>query len=72
MVQSVQAGRDGKTRKVKVKYRNHNENFNRETYRSARSLIVIRHMDESNVMEELGEVARFIDNKMRLTSNSKM
>ena len=55
----------GKVRKVRVRYRNANETTDRTTYRSARSLVVIRRVDESNVMEELGEISRFIENDRR-------
>ena len=68
MVQSVEMGRDGKIRKVKVKYRNHSENVDRVTYRSARSLVIIHSVDEINIMQQLGEIAQKADAIKRLNS----
>ena len=57
MVTSVSAGQDGVIRKVNVKYRNQNENVDRETCRSTRQLVMIHLVDELSLMQELGEVA---------------
>ena len=65
IVQSVETGRDGRIRKVKVRYRNHSERIDRETYRSARSLVIIHSVDELNIMQELGEIARKVENERR-------
>ena len=65
MVESIEVGRDGKIRRAKLKYRNHNESVSRETYRAVRSLVIIHHVDELNMMEELGEIERYIENKRR-------
>ena len=61
MIESVQQGRDGRVRKVEVRYRNHNEGVDRTTFRSARSLIVIHPVDEIDVMQELGQIAIEVD-----------
>ena len=61
MIDSVECGRDGKIRKVRVRYRNHNENVDRITFRSVRSLVVIQSVDEINIMQELGEIAVEVD-----------
>ena len=63
MVEDVDVGRDGKIRQVKVRYRNHNETVDRFTDRAVRSLVVIRRADEMNVMEEMGEIARYVENQ---------
>jgi hypothetical protein len=57
MVETVRPGRDGRIRKVDVRYRNHGEGVNRTTSRSARTLIVIHPVDEVDVMQELGQIA---------------
>ena len=61
IVSAVEYGRDGKIRKVHVRYRNHNENVDRITFRSARTLVVIHSVDEVNIMQELGEIAIKVD-----------
>ena len=61
MVESVNRGRDGRIRKVQVRYRNHSEKVDRFTYRSARSLVVIHPVDEVSIMQELGEIAVKVD-----------
>ena len=65
MVESVEPGRDGKIRKVHVKYRNSSEEMDRLTYRSTRSLIMIHPVDEICVMEELGKIAENVDARLR-------
>ena len=65
IVKSVEIGRDGKIRKVKVRYRNHNENIHCETDRATRSLVIIHSVDELNVMQKLGKIARDVDNEKR-------
>ena len=61
MVESVESGRDGKIRKIRVRYRNHNEKVDRVTNRAARSVVVIHRIEETNIMDELGEVSRLVD-----------
>ena len=61
MVEVVHRGRDGVIRKVDVKYRNSTETFNRTTFRSARSLVVIHPVEEIDVIQELGEIAIEVD-----------
>ena len=61
IIDRVEETRDGKVRKVHVRYRNANEDTDRTTYRAARSLVVIRRADESSIMDELGEVSRYIE-----------
>ena len=40
-----------------IRYRNSSENVDRETSRSARTVVVIHRIDELNIMEELGNAA---------------
>ena len=61
MVESVELGRDGRIRKVRVRYRNSNEKVDRFTYRSTRSLVVIHPVEEVSIMQELGEIAVKVD-----------
>lgn len=53
VVDSVDVGRDGVARKANIRYRNSNENVDRLTYRSVRSLVVIHCIDDINIMKEL-------------------
>ena len=59
MVSAIECGKDGVVRKVCVRYKNSNEESFRETYRSARDLIVIRSVDEIDILEELNEMSKF-------------
>ena len=68
IIDVVESGRDGKVRKVRVRYRNHNEKTDRITFRSARSLVVIHSIDEVNVMQELGEIAIQVDTEKHACS----
>ena len=58
IVDSVDVGRDGKIRKVFVRYRNSSENTDRITFRSTRTLVVIHRASESNLMHELYQAER--------------
>ena len=69
MVKSVNAGKDGLIRKALIKYRNSNENTDRETFRSVRELIVIHSLDELNIVYELGKVATAADIRFRKEQN---
>ena len=66
MIQLVKRGRDGKIRSADVKYRNHNENFNRTTHRAVRQLVVIYQIDELDIIRELGEISMAADIKRKL------
>ena len=61
IIDTVDFGRDHKVRKVTVRYRNNNENISRTTTRSVRGLVVIHRIEETNIMEELGEVSRIVE-----------
>ena len=66
MIQEVEKSKDDIIRKVKVKYRNHHENFDRVTYRPVRQLVMIHPINELNIVQELGEIANFTDYKFKL------
>ena len=61
IIDSIEVGRDGRVRKVHVRYRNASENVDRITFRSARSIVVIHPVDEINVMQQLGQIASEVD-----------
>ena len=65
IIDSVEVGRDNRIRKVTVRYRNNSEKVDRTTYRSARSLIVIHHVDEINILQRLGQIAIEVDEERR-------
>ena len=65
MIEEVEVSRDGLIRKVLVRYRNHSEDTDRTTYRSARSLVVIHPAEEINIIQELGEIALEVDQVLR-------
>jgi hypothetical protein len=53
MIKELFASKDGKIRKARILYKNHNENTQRDTIRAVRELIVIHHVDETDIMEEI-------------------
>ena len=65
-MESVIPGRDGRNRRAIIRYRNQNEKVDRRTNRSARSLVIIHHVDEANVFEELTEAQNFINNNQKV------
>ena len=69
IVLSVDVGRDDRVRMAVVKYRNHNEGVVRTTNRAARSLVIIHHVDEVDVMEELHEASTYIENLQSQQTN---
>ena len=66
IISTINRGTDGNIRKVNVRYRNHNENIDRETSRAVRQLIMIHPIDELNIIQELGEIASFADLQLTL------
>ena len=66
IVESIESGRDKKVRKVTVRYRNHTEDVDRTTKRAARSLVVIRRIHEMNVMDDLSDISRYVENRRKL------
>ncbi|XP_066927799.1 uncharacterized protein [Clytia hemisphaerica] len=68
IISNVEVGDDDKVRCVIVKYRNENEKVSRETRRSVRNLILIRSVDDSDIMKELGDIAKNVDMKFKLNN----
>ena len=56
MVVSPQQSSDDMICKVKVKYRNTNENIDRETFRSVCQLVMIHPVDEIDIIQELNNI----------------
>ena len=56
IVLSVQQSSDNVIRKMKVKYRNANENVDRETFRSVLQLVMIHLVDEIDIIQELKNI----------------
>ena len=56
MITNIEYGKDGIVRSVDVKYWNANGNVNQSTKRFARDIVLIHHVDEINIMEELGMI----------------
>ena len=61
MVHEIVKSGDGLIRKVLIKYRNHNENVDRFTWRSVRQLVIIHPIDELNVLEELNQMVNYVE-----------
>ena len=55
-VVSVQQNSDDVIRKMKVKYRNANENVDRETFRSVRELVMFHPVDEIDIVQEISSI----------------
>lgn len=64
MVKSVEIGDDGKVRRVTLKYQNQNEKVHRETTRSVRNLVLINSIDDSDIMFEISEMAKRVDDSI--------
>ena len=69
MIADVQPSKDNKARVVNVKYRNHTENTDRFTKRTARQIIVIHPIDEMSIIQELGKIAISADAKNKGSRN---
>ena len=69
IIAATEIGRDGKIRKVHVRYRNHNEKVDRITFRSTRASVIIHPVDEINVMQQIGEIANEIDIEKKSSSH---
>ena len=71
MITNIEYGKDGIVRRVDVKYRNENENVNRSTKRSARDIVVIHHVDEIDIIEELVMIATNANSKFQENESNK-
>ena len=61
IIEDIEVGRDLKIRKINVRYRNANQEFDYITFRSARSIVVIHPVDEVSIMQHLGQIALEVD-----------
>jgi len=61
MIVDLENGKDGLPRKAKIQYRNSNEEAFRETFRAVRGLVIINRANESDIMTELGRMAKDVD-----------
>lgn len=68
MIESVDRGKDGVIRQATVKYKNYQEQVFRFTKRSIRSLVLIRPVDEIDIMTELGTMASFADSLLHINT----
>ena len=55
IISKIEIGKDIVCRKVMVRYCNSSESTHRETFRSVRELVLIRSVDEFDLLEELAE-----------------
>ena len=60
-VVELECGEDDVPRKAKIRYRNSSEEKFRDTFRAVRGLIVIHYAGESDIMTELGKMAKCVD-----------
>ena len=67
MVTDVVIDKDGCIRKAKVKFRNHNENTDRETFHAVRSLVVIHSIDDIDIMKDLYTMAQYADREFTMS-----
>jgi len=65
-VTNVEVGRDGNIRRVTLKYQNQNEKVPRETTRLVQNLVLIHSIDDSDIMHEIGEMAKRVDVDLKL------
>ena len=66
MVTELRKSKDDKIRRVIVKYRNHNETFDRFSNRAVREIVVIHPVDELSIMTELANIQTFVNMQMEL------
>ena len=71
MVDSIEIGRDARIRTANVKYHNNTENVCRTTRRAVRELVMVHHVSELNIMEELDEIATLADMKLKLENKKQ-
>ena len=66
LIKELELGKDSLPRKARVRYRNANEDVFRETYRSVRGLVKILNVEDSDLLSELGLIAKNIDLKSKV------
>ena len=72
MIHSLNVGRDNLIREVEVKYRNSSENTDCFTWRATRSLVMIHPVDETPIMQDIGQIAAAVDADRRQHFTSDM
>ena len=65
IISNVEIGADGNVRRVTVRYKNANENVQRETTRFVPNLILIHAVDDCDAMKQSGEMAQRVDIEMK-------
>ena len=70
-LKNIEYGKDSFVRRVDVKYQNANENVNRSTKWSAGDIVIIHHVEETDMMEELGMIATNTYSKLRENESNK-
>ena len=65
MIENVQSSSDGIIRQVIVRYKHHQDNSFRFTKRSIRSLVLIKAIDDVDLMSDLGNMACIADSKIK-------
>ena len=71
MIKNIEYGKDSFVRRVDVKYQNANENVNRSTKWSAGDIVIIHHVEETDMMEELGMIATNTYSKLQENESNK-
>ena len=66
MVTELIKSKDEKIRRVIIKYRNHNEAFDRFSNRAVREIVVIHPVDELSIMTELANIQTFVNMQLEL------
>ena len=66
MIMELEYGKDSIPRKAKIRYRNANETVFRETLRSVRAVVKIINSEDSDLMTELGNLAKNIDIRSKI------
>ena len=57
-IESFVRGKDGKIRRVQVRYNNHKEDFTRTTERSVRSLVRLFHIEDDYFIDDINEAEK--------------
>ena len=70
-LKNIEYGKDSFVRRVDVKYQNANENVNRSTKWSAGDIVIIHHVEETDMIEELGMIATNTYSKLQENESNK-
>ena len=69
IIEEVIPSRDEKIRKIKIKFKNHNEKLFRYSIRSVRDVVIIHKIDELSLSEELYEALKLCSSKLKMKNN---